>query len=96
MKEYTNSGLLINIIIGLIFGLILILGGRGLIDFLHLGNSTVEEDAYLFLVWSGPTMFFAFFNMLYARILGSFGNNKLAFNINAVGVVVNIILMSDW
>lgn len=92
VKEYTNSGLLINIIIGLIFGLILILGGRGLIDFLHLGNSTVEEDAYLFLVWSGPTMFFAFFNMLYARILGSFGNNKLAFNINAVGVVVNIIL----
>lgn len=41
---------------------------------------------------SGPTVFFAFYNLLYARILGSFGNNKLAFNINVVGVLVNILL----
>lgn len=92
VKEYTNSGLVINIIIGIIFGLILIWGGRSLIEFLHLGNGTVEEDAYLFLAWSGPTMFFAFFNMLYARILGSFGNNKLAFKINGAGVIINIVL----
>ena len=30
--------------------------------------------------------------MMYTRILGSFGNNKLAFKINAVGVILNIIL----
>ena len=92
VKEYINSGLLINIIIGLIFGLVLILGGKGLIGFLHLGNSIVEKDAYLYLAISGPTMFFAFFNLLYARILGSFGNNKLAFKINAIGVITNIVL----
>jgi putative MATE family efflux protein len=92
VKEYINAGLLINIIIGLIFGLILILGGKGLIGFLHLGNLIVEKDAYLFLVISGPTMLFAFFNMLYTRILGSFGNNKLAFKINAIGVITNVIL----
>jgi putative MATE family efflux protein len=92
VKEYINSGLLINIIIGLIFAIVLILGGRSLIEFLHLGNSTVEEDAYLFLASSGPTMFFTFFNVLYARILGSYGNNKLAFKINAIGVIINIVL----
>jgi putative MATE family efflux protein len=92
VKEYINSGLLINTIIGLIFGLVLILGGRNLIGFLHLGNSIVEDDAYLYLASSGPTMFFVFFNMLYARILGSYGNNKLAFKINAIGVIVNIVL----
>lgn len=36
--------------------------------------------------------FFAFFNMMYTRILGSFGNNKLALKINGVGVILNIIL----
>ena len=92
VKEYINAGLLINIIIGLIFALVLILGGKGLIGFLHLGNPIVEKDAYLFLAISGPTMLFAFFNMLYTRILGSFGNNKLAFKINAVGVITNVIL----
>jgi len=92
VKEYINAGLLINTIIGLIFGLLLILIGRNLIGFLHLGNPIVEKDAYLFLALSGPTMFFAFFNLLYTRILGSFGNNKLAFKINAIGVITNIIL----
>ena len=92
VKEYINSGLLINIIIGIIFALVLIFFGRSLITFLHLGNSTVEEDAYLYLASSGPTMFFTFFNVLYARILGSFGNNKLPFKINAIGVIANIIL----
>jgi len=92
VKEYINAGLLVNMIIGLIFGLVLILGGRSLIGFLNIGNPIVEKDAYLFLAISGPTIFFAFFNLLYARILGSFGNNKLAFKINSIGVIVNIIL----
>jgi len=92
VKEYINAGLLINTILGLIFGILLIFGGKSLIDFLHLGNPIVEKDAYLFLALSGPTMFFTFFNLLYARILGSFGNNRLAFKINAIGVITNVIL----
>lgn len=92
VKEYINSGLLINTLMGIIFALILILGGRILINFLHINSPNVENDAYLFLALSGPTVFFAFYNLLYARILGSFGNNKLAFNINVVGVLVNILL----
>jgi len=92
VKEYINAGILINIIIGLIFGLLLVLGGKSLIDFLHIKNLIVEKDAYLYLALSGPTMFLVFFNFLYARILGSFGNNKLAFKINAIGVIINIVL----
>jgi putative MATE family efflux protein len=92
VKEYINAGLLINAIMGLIFAFMLILGGRNLIDFLHINNLIVEKDAYLFLAFGGPTIIFAFFNLLYARILGSFGNNKLAFNINVIGVIANIAL----
>jgi len=92
VKEYINAGLLINTIMGLIFGLLLILGGRSLVDFLGIGNPLVEKDAYMYLAVSGPAMFFAFFNLLYARILGSFGNNKLAFKINAIGVITNVVL----
>jgi putative MATE family efflux protein len=92
VKEYINAGLLINTIMGIIFGLMLVFAGRYLIAFLNINNSIVENDAYLFLALSGPTVFFAFYNLLYARILGSFGNNKLAFNINVVGVIINIIL----
>ncbi len=92
VKGYINSGIVINTIIGIIFGLVLILAGKGFIGFLNLNNYEVERNAYLYLALNAPILFFAFFNMMYTRILGSFGNNKLAFKINAVGVILNIIL----
>ena len=92
IKEYINSGIVINIIIGTVFGLILIFLGKGFIEFLNLNNSEVESNAYYYLALNAPILFFAFFNMMYTRILGSFGNNKLALKINGVGVILNIIL----
>ena len=92
IKEYINSGIVINIIIGTVFGLILIFLGKGFIEFLNLNNSEVESNAYYYLALIAPILFFAFFNMMYTRILGSFGNNKLALKINGVGVILNIIL----
>ncbi|SHH19621.1 MATE family efflux transporter [Clostridium grantii] len=92
ISEYINAGLLINTIIGLMLVLFIMLGRKSLIGFLNLNNLTVQQDAYLYLVFSGPAMFFSFYNMLYTRILGSFGNNKLPFKINTVGTLANIIL----
>lgn len=57
-----------------------------------MNNSEVESNAYYYLALNAPILFFAFFNMMYTRILGSFGNNKLALKINGVGVILNIIL----
>ncbi len=92
VKEYINAGLLLNTIIGFIFMLVLIFAGRSLIGFLNINNASVERDAYLYLAISGFSRFFAFYNTFYTKILGSFGNNKLAFKINAVGMITNIIL----
>ena len=92
VHEYINSGIIINIVIGLVFGLLLLLAGKSFIGFLGLNNYEVERNAYYYLALNAPILFFAFFNMMYTRILGSFGNNKLAFKINAVGVVLNIFL----
>ena len=91
-KAYMNAGILINIILGLLYGSLLIIGGKYFIDFLQLGNLEVERDGYLYLACSGPMLFFAFFNLLYTRIFGSYGNNKTAFKISGIGIIVNIIL----
>lgn len=92
VNKYINSGIIINIVIGVIFGLVLILAGKSLIGFLGLNNYEVEKNSYYYLALNAPILFFAFFNMMYTRILGSFGNNKLAFKINGVGVILNIVL----
>lgn len=92
VKEYINAGIVINALIAIVFGLILIFAGKGFIEFLNLKNAEVEKNAYYYLAVNAPILFFAFFNMMFTRIMGSFGNNKLAFKINAVGVALNIFL----
>jgi putative MATE family efflux protein len=91
-KEYINAGLIINLIIGLLYGLILIFVGKSFIGFLNLNNAIVERDSYLYLAVNGPILLFAFFNLLYARIMGSYGNNHEALKINMVGLIANVIL----
>ena len=92
VKGYINSGIIINTFLGILFGLVLFITGKGLIGFLDLNNHQVERDAYHYLLINIFVLFISFFNMMYTRIIGSFGNNKLAFNINATGVILNIIL----
>lgn len=91
VKRYINSGITINLILAITFGLLLVFGGKILIGFLQLKNPIVEQEAYYYLAINSITLLFNFFNFLYTRILNSYGNNKLAFNINAIGVIVNII-----
>lgn len=92
VKRYINSGILINLIISILYALILILLGKVFIGFLNLNNKTVEANSYYYLVLNAPILFFSFFNFLYSRIFGSFGNNGDSLKINAVGTILNIVL----
>lgn len=92
VKSYINSGLILNTIIALVYAISLIFMRNTFIGILNLNNPIVEKDAYLYLIISAPTMFFSFFNILYIRIFNSFGNNKDALKISALGVIINIIL----
>ncbi len=92
IKEYIHAGMMLSVVIGIGYGVILIGLGRSFIGFLHLNNDEVAANAYLYLVWSAPTLFFAFFNNLFSRIFASLGNTKSALKISAVGIVVNMIL----
>ena len=92
IKEYIHAGMILSAVIGLGYAVILIGLGQSFINFLQLNNDQVASDAYLYLVWSAPMLFFAFFNNLFSRIFASLGNTKSALKISAVGIVVNMIL----
>ncbi|MGL4738721.1 MAG: MATE family efflux transporter [Cellulosilyticaceae bacterium] len=92
IKAYINASIVLNGLLGLGYAIALIFAGKSLIGFLNIGNEGVEHNAYMYLLWSAPMMFFAFFNLLFTRLLGSFGNNKVAFKISAIGIIINIIL----
>ncbi|MGG7056952.1 MATE family efflux transporter [Clostridium nigeriense] len=92
VEEYIFNGIILNAIVGGIYSLILIIFGKSFIQFLNLGNTIVERDAYIYLAISAPMLFFSFFNTLFIRLFNSFGINKSALNISAVGVIINMIL----
>ena len=92
VKECINSGILINLIIAIVYALVLISLGKVFIGFLDLNNKVVEINSYYYLALNGPILFFSFFNFLYSRIFGSFGNNEDSLKINAVGMILNVIL----
>lgn len=92
VEEYIFNGIILNAIVGGIYSLILIFFGKSFIQFLNLGNTIVERDAYIYLAISAPMLFFSFFNTLFIRLFNSFGSNKSALNISAVGVIINMIL----
>ena len=92
VDEYISAGVILNAIIGGLYSLVLIFLGKNFIDFLNIRNSIVERDAYIYLAINAPILFFSFFNTLFIRILNSFGINKSALHISAIGVVINLIL----
>ena len=92
VAAYIRSGMIFNALLGISYMLILLLFGKKLIGFLHLGNSEVESKSYLYLAWSAPMLFLAFFNTLFARVLGSLGNTKTPLIVSMIGIVANIIL----
>lgn len=92
IKKYINSGIFLNAIIGFIYAFSLIIFGKIFIDVLKLNNEIVEKDSYLYLALSAPAMFFTFYNLLYSKILSSFGNNKIVLKVSAIGIFINIIL----
>ncbi|SJZ93019.1 MATE family efflux transporter [Garciella nitratireducens] len=92
VKKYINVGIILNVLLSITYGLILLLAGKHLIRFLDVGNPIVEKNAYDYLALHAPILFFNFFNVLYTRLLGSYGDNKLAFKINTIGILINVIL----
>lgn len=90
--KYINNGLFINFIIGLVYGLILIFMGKNFISFLNIKDLKVAKDSYIYLAINAPILFLNFYNILYSRIMGSFGDNNTPFKISAIGVILNIIL----
>lgn len=91
-REYINSSLILNGIIAVIYAAILILFGKTLINFLGINDANIGRQSYIYLAISAPMLFFNFYNSIYTRIYSSYGNNKYALKISAIGILLNIIL----
>ena len=92
VKSYSGAGLQGAVITGLLYCLVMYTFRIELIDFFRIDDATVNNDAveYLQIVVFG--LFFMFINEVVSGIIIGSGESGFPFNVNAVGLVTNIVL----
>ncbi|MBS6195698.1 MAG: MATE family efflux transporter [Clostridiales bacterium] len=90
--SYARASLQMGIIFGLIFGLVSILGNRGLIGFFNLNNEEVIRDARWYLMITCGGIVFNFVNQILTGLMTSMGNSVVTFRSTTIGLVINFFL----
>lgn len=89
-KRAINNGTWLAIILGVIYGALLIVFRNPLIQFYQLEQSVnILAEQYLIIICLGMPLFFI--NPVLSGAYNSLGNSRTPFRINSVGLVMNII-----
>jgi len=91
-KKYANNTIILNIILGLIYGAFLIIFRKQLVGFFNLENKNVIDMAIDYLVIVSAGINFYFINPVFTGIYNGTGDSRTPFRFNVVGLVTNMIL----
>jgi len=91
-KKYANNTIILNIILGLIYGAFLIIFRKQLVGFFSLENKNVIDMAIDYLVIVSAGINFYFINPVFTGIYNGTGDSRTPFRFNVVGLVTNMIL----
>lgn len=91
-RDYIRNAFILNALVSILYITALLFFRKDLIGFFKLNDPAVESMAETYMIIVGLSLVFKFTNFIYVRILNSFGESKLPFKINSVGVILNIVL----
>lgn len=92
IKGYTKNTIQINIIIGLLYGIMMIVFRKDLIGFFNMKDPYVVNMAESYLLIISLGISFYFINPLFTGIFNGHGNSKTPFKINTLGIILNMII----
>lgn len=92
LKGYIKNTIQLDVIIGFIYGIIMIVFKKQLIGFFNLNNEYVVNmaEAYLLIISLG--MNFYFITPVFTGIFNGHGDSKTPFKINTIGIIINMII----
>lgn len=92
VKDYIISALQMTIALAALYGLILVLFNKPLVEFFALGDENINKMAQTYLITVGAGMLFYFGGPVFTGIFTGLGDSKTPFIVNTIGLVMNIIL----
>lgn len=91
VKKAINNGIWLSVVMGILYGLLLIILRDPLIGFFQLEDSVNRlTEIYMIVIALGMPLFFI--NPVLSGAYNSLGNSKTPFRINAIGLIVNIVM----
>ena len=91
IKNNANAAIWINLLFGLLVGLLLILFNGPVIAFFKIGDVQIIRDARDYLIIIALAMPFTYVNPVIGAIFNSVGNSRAPFWFNSAGLVFNIV-----
>ena len=91
-QSYVKTGVVLSIAISVIYILFVVLFKSQFVGFFNIDEPIIVEQAKQYLTHSLYGIPFLFLVSTYISILTSYGNTKLTFRANAIGLLINIIL----
>jgi putative MATE family efflux protein len=91
-KRFANNAFWVAVCLGVVYTLIMIVARGPLIAFFNIEDIQVVEEAKQYLAVSALALPLIFIHNIFTGVFNGFGNTKLPFYINTIGLVVNIIL----
>jgi putative MATE family efflux protein len=90
-RSYIIGSLQINIILALVYGMVLFIFRKPLLNFFKLGDPAIVNMAETYLIVMIIGMAFYFINPVFTSIFNGAGNSRTPFLINTIGLVFNMI-----
>lgn len=90
--NYIQTAFQIAIGFALVYGILIILFQKQLIQFFHLTNATIIKDAKNYLWITCGFIIFSFVNQIFTGILTAAGHSKSTFIATTTGLVLNLFL----
>lgn len=91
-RSYIKHSIQLIIFLALLYASALIVFRRPLIGFFNIGERDIENDAVTYLVIVSLGMVFYFINPVFTAIFNGYGESRIPFAINSLGLVINMIL----
>ncbi|MCL2571689.1 MAG: MATE family efflux transporter [Defluviitaleaceae bacterium] len=91
-KGFAQNSIMLSIVLGVIYSVIMIVARRPLIGFFNINDPGVVLQAQQYLAVSAIAMPFMFVHNVITGCFNGYGNTKLPFYINSLGLALNIIL----
>lgn len=92
LKGYIKNTIQLDVIIGFIYGIIMIVFKKQLIGFFNLNNEYVVNMAEAYLLILSLGMNFYFITPVFTGIFNGHGDSKTPFKINTIGIIINMII----